>query len=95
MRGAFSEQDDNDANSWDTCACSYYKELPRGMEDCPSAPKDPTLYRVGNEFAELVFENEFALAAWALCAIDARAKVVIQYAEVARLYPILALAQSQ
>jgi len=84
MRGSSTEQDGDDASSWWTCACSYYKEVPRGKRDSQAAPDDDTLYTLGMEFAEHVTENEIALAAWALCAIDARAKVVISFEEIKR-----------
>jgi hypothetical protein len=95
MRGSSTVQDGDDASSWWTCACSYYKEVPRGKRDSQAAPNDDTLFRVGMEFVEHVTENDFELAAWALCIIDARAKVVISLEEIKRLYPILGLAQSQ
>jgi hypothetical protein len=70
---SFCEQDRDDSSSWTTCACGYYKEIPRG----PSRPLDETLRLIGEDFLIHVDNNDFVGAARVICEIDARVKEIM------------------
>jgi hypothetical protein len=73
-RRGFTEDEDECALSWVTCACgSVTSDIPRNEE---SKPYDEELFDSGGLFSELVSGDAFLEAAQTLVRIEARAIIV-------------------